>query len=99
SPMRLHNRRHSQCALELVRALEPKLEPRVRLHNGAGGIMEEHGVSAELEGALRWRVWRPGGGYIVINQTEALVAVDVNTGRFVGKDDLEDTLLKANLDA
>ena len=48
---------------------------------------------------MRSKVWLPGGGYIVINQTEALVAIDVNTGRFVGKDDLEDTLLKANLDA
>jgi ribonuclease G len=44
-------------------------------------------------------VWLPGGGYIVINQTEALVAIDVNTGRFVGKNQLEDTLLSANLDA
>ena len=61
--------------------------------------MEEHGVSAELERALRSKVWLPGGGYIVINQTEALVAIDVNTGRFVGKNQLEDTLLKANLDA
>ena len=97
--IKLDNERDFQRALELVRALEPKLEPRVRLHNGAGGIMEEHGVSAELERALRSKVWLPGGGYIVINQTEALVAIDVNTGRFVGKDDLEDTLLKANLDA
>jgi ribonuclease G len=97
--IKLDNERDFQRALELVRALEPALEPRVRLHNGAGGIMEEHGVSAELERALRSKVWLPGGGYIVINQTEALVAIDVNTGRFVGKDDLEDTLLKANLDA
>jgi ribonuclease G len=44
-------------------------------------------------------VWLPTGGYIVINQTEALVAIDVNTGRFVGKNHLEETLLKANLDA
>ncbi len=64
-----------------------------------GGIMEEHGVSAELERALRSKVWLPSGGYIVINQTEALVAIDVNTGRFVGKNHLEETLLKANLDA
>ena len=61
--------------------------------------MEEHGVSAELERALRSKVWLPSGGYIVINQTEALVAIDVNTGRFVGKSQLEETLLKANLDA
>jgi ribonuclease G len=61
--------------------------------------MEEHGVQAELERALRSKVWLPAGGYIVINQTEALVAIDVNTGRFVGKSQLEETLLKANLDA
>jgi ribonuclease G len=61
--------------------------------------MEEAGVTAELERALRSKVWLPTGGYIVINQTEALVAIDVNTGRFVGKNHLEETLLKANLDA
>ena len=61
--------------------------------------MEEAGVTAALERALRSTVWLPSGGYIVINQTEALVAIDVNTGRFVGKNHLEETLLKANLDA
>jgi len=61
--------------------------------------MEEHGVTAEVDRALRSKVWLPSGGYIVINQTEALVAIDVNTGRFVGTSQLEDTLLQANLDA
>jgi len=88
-----------QRTLELVRALEPALAPRVRLHNGPSSVMEEFGVAAELERALRSKVWLPSGGHIVINQTEALVAIDVNTGRFVGKDHLEETLLKANLDA
>jgi len=97
--IRLDNERDFQRTLELVGALEPALAPRVRLHNGAGGILDEHGVTAELERALRSKVWLPTGGYIVINQTEALVAIDVNTGRFVGKNQLEETLLKANLDA
>ena len=97
--IRLDSERDFQRTLELVRALEPSLAPRVHLHDGPGGIMEEHGVSAELERALRSKVWLPAGGYIVINQTEALVAIDVNTGRFVGKSQLEETLLKANLDA
>ncbi len=97
--IKLDNEREFQHTLEVVRALEPALAPRVRLHNGSSGIMEEHGVSAELERALRSKVWLPSGGYIVINQTEALVAIDVNTGRFVGKNHLEETLLKANLDA
>ena len=97
--IRLDHEREFQRTLELVRALEPSLAPRVRLHQGPAGIMEEHGVSAELERALRSKVWLPAGGYIVVNQTEALVAIDVNTGRFVGKDQLEQTLLAANLDA
>jgi ribonuclease G len=97
--IRLDGEREFQHTLELVRALEPDLAPRVRLHGGPSSIMEEHGVSAELERALRSKVWLPAGGYIVVNQTEALVAIDVNTGRFVGKDQLEETLLKANLDA
>ena len=97
--IRLDSEREFQRTLELVRALEPSLAPRVRLHAGPAGIMDEHGVSAELERALRSKVWLPAGGYIVINQTEALVAIDVNTGRFVGKTQLEETLLKANLDA
>jgi ribonuclease G len=97
--IRLDNDRDFRRTLELVGALEPALAPRVRLHNGSSGILEEHGISAELERALRSKVWLPSGGYIVINQTEALVAIDVNTGRFVGKNQLEDTLLKANLDA
>ncbi len=97
--IKLDNERDFRRTLELVGALEPALAPRVRLHNGSGGILEEHGITAELERALRSKVWLPSGGYIVINQTEALVAIDVNTGRFVGKNQLEETLLKANLDA
>jgi len=97
--IRLDSEPEYQRTLELVRALEPSLAPRVRLHDGPTGVMEEHGVQAELERALRSKVWLPAGGYIVVNQTEALVAIDVNTGRFVGKDHLEETLLKANLDA
>ena len=97
--IRLDDQEAFERTLEVVRALEPALAPRVRLHTGPVGLMEEYGVTAELERALRSKVWLPSGGYIVINQTEALVAIDVNTGRFVGKTQLEETLLKANLDA
>jgi ribonuclease G len=97
--IRLDDPRAFERVLEVVRALEPALAPRVRLHTGPTALMDECGVSAEVDRALRSKVWLPGGGYIVINQTEALVAVDVNTGRFVGTSQLEDTLLKANLDA
>jgi ribonuclease G len=97
--IRLDNEREFQRTLDMVNELSPELAPRVRLWNGRQNILDEHGVSTELERALRSKVWLPSGGYIVINQTEALVAIDVNTGRFVGKKTLEDTLLRANLDA
>jgi ribonuclease G len=85
--------------LDLVNQLQPELVPRVHLHDKTTPIMEEHGVSGELERALRSKVWLQSGGYIVINQTEALVAIDVNTGRYTGKKALEDTILKTNLEA
>jgi ribonuclease G len=86
--------------LELVGQLRPDLAQRVKLHDGGEDIFERHGVQAELERALRTRVWLESGGYIVINPTEALVAIDVNTGRFVGSSKrLEDTILATNLEA
>jgi ribonuclease G len=97
--IRLDHDETFERVLDLVRTLEPSLASRVRRHSGPASLMEEYGVTAELERALRSKVWLPSGGYIVINQTEALVAIDVNTGRFVGKSQLEETLLKANLDA
>ena len=86
--------------LEFVERFQPALVGRVKLYTRANPIFEEFGVSAELEKALRPKVWLKSGGYIVINQTEALVAIDVNTGKYVGKSNrLEDTILKTNLDA
>ena len=64
-------------------------------------IFDEYGIQNEIDKALRPKVWLKSGGYIVINHTEALVAIDVNTGRYVGKRTgrLEDTILKTNLEA
>jgi ribonuclease G len=97
--MRLDNPREYQSTLDLVNQLNPELASRVRLHESRTPIMEEHGVSTELERALRSKVWLESGGYIVIDQTEALVAIDVNTGRYTGKKALEETILKTNLEA
>ena len=98
--IRIDNQKEYQRTVELVTQLAPELLPRVRHHQGGGsGILEEHGVAAEIERALKPKVWLESGGYIVINQTEALVAVDVNTGRYTGKRDLEETILKTNLEA
>jgi ribonuclease G len=92
--------REFQRTLEMVTQLQPELAPRVRLFTKPQNILEEHGVSSELERALRSKVWLASGGYIVINQTEALVAIDVNTGRYIGNNTrLEDTILDTNLEA
>ncbi|AMY11522.1 Ribonuclease G [Luteitalea pratensis] len=86
----------------LVERIMPAMLPRVKLYTRDYPIFEEYGVRTEIDKALRSKVWLKSGGYIVINQTEALVAIDVNTGRYVGKKTtgrLEDTILKTNMEA
>jgi ribonuclease G len=85
----------------LVERIMPSLLPRVKLYTKSFPILEEYGVQGEIDKALRSKVWLKSGGYLVINQTEALVAIDVNTGRYVGKRTgrLEDTIVKTNLEA
>jgi ribonuclease G len=88
--------------LELVERFMPTLASRAKLYDKDFPIFEEYGVQQEIDKALRSKVWLKSGGSIVINQTEALVAIDVNTGRYVGKKTagrLEDTILKTNLEA
>jgi ribonuclease G len=97
--IRLDGEKEFQRTLDMVNVLQPELAPRVRLYNGPQAILEEYGVTGELERALHSKVWLDSGGYIVINQTEALVAIDINTGRFTGKKNLEETILKTNLEA
>jgi ribonuclease G len=100
--IRIDHRLEYQRIVEFVERIMPTLAPRVKLYDKDYPIFEEYGVQAELDKALRSKVWLKSGGSIVINQTEALVAIDVNTGRYVGKKTagrLEDTILKTNLEA
>jgi len=86
--------------ISLVAKFQPALVNRVRLYTKDVPLFEETGVQEEINKALKPKVWLKSGGYIVINQTEALVAIDVNTGKFVGKSNrLEDTIVKTNLEA
>jgi ribonuclease G len=86
--------------LSFVQRFQPPLVSRVKLYTRPNPVFDEFGITSELEKALRPKVWLKSGGYIVINQTEALVAIDVNTGKFVGKSNrLEDTIVKTNTDA
>jgi len=100
--IRIDNAQDHQRILDLVRSMLPTLEPRVKLYSKPFPIFDEYGVQAEIDTALKSKVWLKSGGSIVINQTEALVAIDVNTGRYVGKKSsgrLEDTIVKTNLEA
>ena len=89
---------YEKC-LQFTTSLVPQLASRVKLWDKAASIFEATGIEKEIDKALRRRVWLKSGGYIVIDHTEALVAIDVNTGKYVGKRDFEETVLKINLEA
>lgn len=100
--IRIDHPQEHQRVVDFIERIMPALASRVRLYDKDYPIFEEYGVQAELDKALRSKVWLKSGGSIVINQTEALVAIDVNTGRYVGKKTagrLEDTILRTNLEA
>ncbi|HEX6641084.1 MAG TPA: Rne/Rng family ribonuclease, partial [Thermoanaerobaculia bacterium] len=88
-----------QRIVEFLDQIQPQLVSRVRLYRRDEPIFDEFGVEAEIAKALKSKVWLKSGGYIVINQTEALVAIDVNTGKYVGKKNLEETVFRTNLEA
>ena len=86
--------------LGFVQRFQPGMVSRVKMYTRPTPIFDAFNISSELEKALRPKVWLKAGGYIVINQTEALVAIDINTGKYVGKSNrLEDTIVKTNTDA
>ncbi|MDA8016319.1 MAG: Rne/Rng family ribonuclease [Thermoanaerobaculia bacterium] len=85
--------------VEFLDQSQPDLIPRVKLYRKDRGLFERFELHAEIEAALETKVWLKSGGHIVIHPTEALVAIDVNTGRYVGHRNLEDTVLTTNLEA
>jgi ribonuclease G len=89
-----------EAILAAVQRMQPALVGRVKMYTRSTPILEAFSISSELEKALRPKVWLKSGGYIVINQTEALVAIDINTGKYIGKSNrLEDTIAKTNIEA
>ncbi len=80
-------------------AVAPDLAEKVVLHDGVETLFDALNVTDQMRKALERKVWLPSGGYIVIDRAEALTVIDVNTGRFVGKTSLEDTVVKTNLEA
>jgi len=88
-----------QRIVEFLDQIQPQLVSRVRLYRRDEPIFDEFSIEPEIAKALKSKVWLKSGGYIVINQTEALVAIDVNTGKYVGKKNLEETVFRTNLEA
>jgi ribonuclease G len=90
-----------QRIVEFVNRMQPRMVKRVKLYTRDEPILEAFGVQVEIDKAIKPRVWLKSGGYLVINQTEALVSIDVNTGKFVGRGAtrLEDTITRTNMEA
>jgi ribonuclease G len=94
------NEQEYERILRFANRFQPALVRRVKLFTKETPLFEHFGLSEEINKALKSKVWLKSGGYIVINQTEALVAIDINTGKYVGKTArLEDTIVKTNVDA
>lgn len=86
--------------LELTEIMSPDLKKRIRFWNGKGGnLFDAYRIEGEIEKLLRPKVWLKSGGYLVIDQSEALVTIDVNTGKYVGSTSLAETVLHTNLEA
>jgi ribonuclease G len=85
--------------MEFIETFVPVLKYSVELYEGPEPIFDFYGIEMELSRALEKKIWLKSGGYIVIELTEALTAIDVNTGSYVGTRNLEETILKTNLEA
>ncbi|HUL72970.1 MAG TPA: Rne/Rng family ribonuclease [Vicinamibacterales bacterium] len=102
SAIRIDDEAEYRRVMQFVGRIMPNMVGRVKRYTKDYPIFDEYGVQSEIDKALRSKVWLKSGGYIVVNQTEALVAIDVNTGRYIGKKSagrLEDTIVKTNLEA
>ncbi|HKP35420.1 MAG TPA: Rne/Rng family ribonuclease [Pyrinomonadaceae bacterium] len=101
SAIRIDSEDEYQRIVEFVNRMQPRLVNRVKLYTRDEPILEHFAVQAEIDKAIKPRVWLKSGGYLVINQTEALVSIDVNTGKFVGRGAtrLEDTITRTNMEA
>jgi ribonuclease G len=94
------NEQEYERILRFANRFQPALVKKVKLYTKETPLFEQFGLTDEINKALKSKVWLKSGGYIVINQTEALVAIDINTGKYVGKTArLEDTIVKTNVDA
>lgn len=99
SSLLIDSRKQHREILNYVRDVAPNLVDKIHYYNDRVPIFDKHGVELEIEKSLGRKIWLNGGGYLFFDQTEALIAIDVNSGRFVGKRDHEENSLKVNLKA
>jgi ribonuclease G len=95
----IDSREEYENIIAFINTYMPKQKYEISLHENQEAIFDAYGIEIEVDKILERKVWLKSGGYIVIDMSEALVAIDVNTGRFVGKRNLADTILKTNLEA
>ena len=95
----IDDREEFERVQRFVEAQDPALKERVVLHDGEEPIFDAYGIEEEIKRATARKVWLRSGGYLIIDQAEALTAIDVNSGRYVGKKNLEDTIVKINTEA
>ncbi len=98
--IRVDDEMEYQRVVEIVDKIYPNLVHRVKLYTKDIPIFDEYGITSEIDKLLQSKIWLKSGGYIVINQTEALVSIDINTGKFVGRgNSLEETITRTNIEA
>jgi ribonuclease G len=95
----IDNAEEHENVLQFIEQFMPQLKSTVKLFKGPSQLFEHYGIEAEISRALSKKVWLKSGGYLLFDQSEALTAIDVNTGRYVGSKSLEETILKTNLEA
>ncbi|MCX6103135.1 MAG: Rne/Rng family ribonuclease [Proteobacteria bacterium] len=95
----IDNAEEHENVLQFIDQFMPQLKNTVKLFKGPVQLFEHYGIEAEISRALNKKVWLKSGGYLLFDQSEALTAIDVNTGRYVGSKSLEETILKTNLEA
>lgn len=97
--MVIDSREEFDAIQSMMDVFMPKMKNQILLHQGPDPIFDAYGVEVEINRALGRKVWLKSGGYLIIDQTEALTSIDVNTGKFTGTTNLEDTSVRTNLEA
>ena len=95
----INDREYCDKAIAVAGIIAPYMKDRIRLYNGGPSIFDDFGIQSRIDKALDRKVWMKNGSYIIIDETEALTVVDVNTGKFVGDTDLQQTILEVNIEA